>query len=107
MIAIKEYQEWRCASLIFVKMKKYSFIILILPQYLVYALGFFSLAISGFSWLIVGLIIAVWWARGAITMCMQKQELEGGPGWEFPLHVIVHVVLMLALCGFSFAHIFK
>jgi hypothetical protein len=69
-----------------------------------YILGLVSMGYAGFSWLILSLIIGTWWARGAITMCIQKHDIEGGPSWEMPAHIGIHLVLLISLFVFSIRH---
>ena len=59
---------------------------------------------AGFRWIILLLMAGTWQARGAITMCIQKQDLEGGPKWEMPAHVCLHLILLISLYGVSIHH---
>lgn len=70
-----------------------------------YLLGLVSIGYAGFSWLILILLIGTWWARGAITMCIQKQAAEGGPRWEMPAHICLHLGLLVSLYVFSLRNI--
>ena len=72
-----------------------------------YTLGLISLGYAGFSWLILLLMFGTWQARGAITMCIQKQDIEGGPSWEMPAHIGVHLVLLISLYVFSLRHLLQ
>ena len=70
-----------------------------------YGLGLFSILYSGFSWWVMGFIIAFWWAGGAARMAAQKQRIEPGPSWEMPAHTIIHIATFIGLIFTSIRHI--
>ncbi|MBV6427297.1 MAG: hypothetical protein KIPDCIKN_01813 [Haliscomenobacter sp.] len=68
-------------------------------------LGWFSILYSGWSWWVIGFIIAFWWAGGAARMAAQKQQIEPGPSWEMPAHTIIHIATFIGLISTSIRHI--
>lgn len=70
-----------------------------------YGLGLFSIFYAGFSWWVIGFIIAFWWAGGAARMAKQKQRIEPGPSWEMPAHIIIHLATFIGLIIVSIKHI--
>ena len=72
-----------------------------------YILGAISIGVGGFSWWVLGFGIGTWWAHGAAKMASQKQRHEPGPAWEMPAHIIIHLIALLGLIGFSIYNIMK
>lgn len=72
-----------------------------------YVLGAVSIGIGGFSWWILGFGVGTWWAFGAAKMASQKQNHEPGPAWEMPAHLIIHVLALFGLFGFSIFNLIK
>lgn len=72
-----------------------------------YLLGAISIGIGGFTWWILGFGIGTWWAFGAAKLASQKQSQEPGPAWEMPAHVIIHVLALCGLFGFSIFNFIK
>jgi hypothetical protein len=72
-----------------------------------YILGIISIGIGGFTWWILGFGILTWWAFGAAKMASHKQNYEPEQAWEMPAHVIIHVLALGGLWGFSIFNIIK
>jgi hypothetical protein len=70
-----------------------------------YGLGIFSMLHSGFSWWVLGFIIAFWWAGGAARMASQKQRVKPGPSWKMPAHIGIHIATFIGLLIVSIKHI--
>ena len=66
-----------------------------------YILGAISIGVGGFSWWIVGFAIGTWWANGAARMAAQKQDIQPGPSWEMPVHLVIHFIMLCGLISFS------
>ena len=66
-----------------------------------YALALLSLVVSGWSWLIFGLVAAVWLCNGAARTAVQMQNEEPRPSWESPLIIALHWAAITATCFMS------
>ena len=72
-----------------------------------YLLGCVALIVAGFSWWILGLLVATWWAMGAARMCVQFQRTEGRPSWELPVHILIHMACLVGLYAISIYRIIQ
>lgn len=72
-----------------------------------YVLGTISIGIGGYTWWILGFAIGTWWAFGAARMASQKQNHEPGPAWEMPVYIIIHLLVLCGLFGFSIFNLIK
>ena len=75
----------------------------IIVQNASYGIGLGSILYVGFNWWIVAFMIATWWANGAAKMAAQKPEKKS---WEMTAHMIIHLLALLGLLGFSVQNFF-
>lgn len=72
-----------------------------------YLLGLVSILVGGFTWWIAVFGIGTWWAFGAAKLASQKQRSDPGPSWEMPAHLIIHILALCGLFGFSIYNFIK
>ena len=62
-----------------------------------YLLAVISIVVSGLSFWVIGLVLAVWWCHGAARMAAGMRREEHRPSWEFPVIATLHFFALLAL----------
>ena len=66
-----------------------------------YALAVIAMVVSGFSFWLIGLAVAVWLCYGAARTAARNLRLEGRPAWEVPVIATIHLAALLALYSVS------
>jgi hypothetical protein len=66
-----------------------------------YLIAVISLIFGGFSWWVIGFAYATWLAFGATTVASKNRYKEHVKSWELPVHILLHIIALLALIGYS------
>lgn len=80
---------------------------LIWANRLAYVLALASLVVSGRSWLVIGLAVAVWLCFGAARTAARMGKEESRPSWEVPVIAAMHLVALIGLYAVSLFHLLK
>lgn len=72
-----------------------------------YLLAATALVVSGFSWWVVGLVVAVFMCFGAARTAARMAKQEPRPSWEVPVIGAMHLASLIGLYTISILHLVR